>query len=240
MRSLKDIIKNRLMRAGIPRKGFAVIHTIMRRIFHWEYEKNMSLNYLNRFYTNTFAQGPLQRDEAIFITGLLRVLRPKVCVEFGFLRGHSAFAILNAINEDAYLHSYDINETAALFAKKYFSRYPNFIFHLEDQTDIQSDTFKEGKIDFVLFDASHNAELNKATFKKIVPLLAENAMIAIHDTGLWNKKMMKKSHTVALSMTNHKEINGNIAHQIMEREFVNWIITEYPDFEVMHFHSLNV
>lgn len=41
------------------------------------------------FYREESAFGPLQREEALLLAAVVRVLRPRTIVEFGFSRGHS-------------------------------------------------------------------------------------------------------------------------------------------------------
>lgn len=61
-------------------------------------------------YIEKDAIGPLQRDEALALFGLVRTLRPKTIVEFGFFHGHSAFNFLCAMEQDAKIFSYDVSE----------------------------------------------------------------------------------------------------------------------------------
>ncbi len=68
-------------------------------------------------YANADALGPIQRDEAVALFGLVRTLRPKTVVEFGFFHGHSAFNFLCALDGDARLYSYDPSDDAARRAK---------------------------------------------------------------------------------------------------------------------------
>ena len=62
--------------------------------------------------------GPIQSDEALFLYSLVRVVRPKTIVEFGFYKGHSAVNFLKAMPYDGILYSFDCAPGAAEDAKK--------------------------------------------------------------------------------------------------------------------------
>src|SRR4030095_10309050 len=66
------------------------------------------------YYAEETAFGPIQREEALLLFALTRVLRPKVLVEFGFLCGHSARNFLVAMDPDARLYSFDIDKNTYL------------------------------------------------------------------------------------------------------------------------------
>lgn len=69
-------------------------------------------------YTDKKAIGPLQRDEALALLGMVKTLCPETIVEFGFYQGHSAFNFLCAMEADAKLYSYDISEEALKCSKQ--------------------------------------------------------------------------------------------------------------------------
>lgn len=165
--------------------------------------------------------GPLQSADAETIKALIKMIDAKVVVEFGYLFGDSAKTILEALGEDGKLFSYDIE---ARHIKTHDSR---FTFVHKSQANFES---IGDKIDFVFFDASHDLELNKITFEKILPELSDKAIIAVHDTGTW---------PYIVEDTGGYEINGEYLHRPDERKFVNWIRDTYPDFDQLHFHTLS-
>jgi predicted O-methyltransferase YrrM len=240
MKHTIESIKQKIYHRIIPVNPFNTLYLLIKSVFRFQYEKKYNLNYLNQYYTNEYASGPIQRDEAIFMFGLLKMIRPNVCLEFGFLRGHSAYTILNAIADDAALYSIDNDRYANDVAGKYVKKYKNFKFINKNQDEISQVDFDNKKIDFVLFDASHELKFNIASYKIIQPSLSKNAFIVIHDTGLWNKKLMRNNRYNELKNIDYKEVEGNIAHQINERRFANWIITEKPEYGILHFHTLNI
>jgi len=95
---------------------------------------NLHINYL-KTYREEDAIGPLQRDEALFLNGLIRVLRPQLLVEFGFSTGHSAYNFLQAMDGQGELYSYDIAGLSASVAQEGFAGFPNFHFLAKSQAD---------------------------------------------------------------------------------------------------------
>lgn len=189
-------------------------------------------------YREENVSGPLQRDEALFLLGLVKVIRPQTVVEFGFHYGHSSFNFLQALDPDSRLYSYDIADTAAEIAKRCFCGRRNFhFFHKSQDAFLPSDV--EGrKIDLVLIDAAHIIDINKRTFTAILPALAPNAIICVHDTGTWSKSRMGPIQQEAAKCRPDDWISQDeFQHVRDEREFVNWIVKDHP-FHAVHFHSL--
>jgi hypothetical protein len=190
-------------------------------------------------YRENDAIGPLQRDEAVALFGIIRTLRPRVVVEFGFFHGHSAFNFLKALPDDGKLYSYDIDEESIARAKREFNFDRRFTFIGKSQTDFDPRDIGNQEIDFAFFDAAHELDLNIATFVRIVSHLAPEAMVAIHDTGLWHR-----SHFAPIHEQFTREMPGEwrdedlYAHQPGERAFIDWIVTEHPEFSAIHFHSV--
>ena len=189
-------------------------------------------------YRENDAIGPLQRDEAIALFGIIRTLRPKVVVEFGFFHGHSAFNFLRALPADGRLYSYDIDEDSIRRAGREFSFDKRFTFVGKSQADFDAGDVGGKSIDFVFFDAAHELELNIATFTRIVPHLAPEAMIAIHDTGLWNQTHFAPIHTTFTREYPGEWVSDDLyAHQPGERAFVDWIVAGPHGFAAIHLHS---
>ena len=73
------------------------------------------LNHTSKYDLNHLKQetqlvyGPIQDDEALLLFGLVKALRPKTVIEFGYSGGVSALNFLKALDEDDKLYSYDIN-----------------------------------------------------------------------------------------------------------------------------------
>ncbi len=199
--------------------------------------KGMGISHLLSYREND-AIGPLQRDEAIALFGIIRSLRPKVVVEFGFFHGHSAFNFLRSLPEDGRLYSYDIDPDSIRRAQREFTFDRRFTFIGKSQTDFDPADIGHQKIDFAFFDAAHELDLNQETFARIAPHLAPEGMIAVHDTGLWHR-----DHFAPIHQQFEREMPGEwlteklYAHQPGERRFIDWILSQNPGFSAIHFHS---
>jgi len=189
-------------------------------------------------YREDDAIGPLQRDEAMALFGIIRTLRPKVVVEFGFFHGHSAYNFLQALPADGQLYSYDIDEDSIRRAGKEFGFDRRFTFVAKSQTAFEACDVGGQPIDFVFFDAAHELELNIETFTRLVAHLAPEAMIAIHDTGLWQRGHFAPIHTTFVSEYPGEWVSEELyAHQPGERAFVDWIVAGPHGFAAIHLHS---
>lgn len=158
--------------------------------------------------------GPVQNSDIKVLQAIIHATQPKNIIEFGTQNGASTLAMLEVLPEDATLQSYDPY-------KQHNISHPQFIFQQKSQTEVD-DTLA----DLVFFDGSHEIKSNIEAFNKLN--LAENAIIAIHDTGLWKEVY---------------ESNGGImtpegyAHQPHEREFVNWIKENHPEYQIINLHT---
>lgn len=160
--------------------------------------------------------GNIQEEDVLLIQAVIRMTAPLKCVEFGYLNGFSAQSMLNVMRPDAKLISYDNSIIGNI-------QDPRFTFKHKSQTE-----YEEEGIDFVFFDASHDFELNRETFNKVVGTLNDGAIVAVHDTGLWNEMVLD---------TGGHWVGGGYAHRVGEREFVNWV-SKTHSFKPIHFHSM--
>jgi predicted O-methyltransferase YrrM len=191
------------------------------------------------FFSEEGASGPLQRDEALLLHALVRVLRPKVVVEFGFLGGNSALNFLTALPPTSRMYSFDIDPACDTAARRFFGNRPNFRFACKSQADLEPEDVDGGPIDLCFLDASHDFDLNVATFERLLPLLAPQAVVAVHDTGTWNPRYMERLHVEHVEARPDRWVAADeYAHQPEEREFVNWLRDRYPEFAQMHLHTL--
>jgi predicted O-methyltransferase YrrM len=189
-------------------------------------------------YENEHGLGPLQRDEALFLFGLLRVTRPQLVVEFGFFHGHSAFNFLRALDPGAQLISYDIKPESRVRAESEFGCFDNFRYIEKSQAEFDPADLGGRLADFVFIDASHDLDLNKATFARLLPALAPDAIVAIHDTGLWARAHFLEKHFAYSAGKDERWLTADLyQHQIDERKFVNWIFDSHPEFSQTHFHT---
>jgi predicted O-methyltransferase YrrM len=190
------------------------------------------------FFEEEFAAGPLQREEALLLHGLVRVLRPEVVVEFGFLGGRSALNFLTALAPGGTLYSFDIDAGSEQTARRYFGGRPDFRFLPKSQADITAADVDGRRIDLAFLDASHDLELNRRTFERLQGLLADDAVVVIHDTGTWAAEHMTPGHVgYAAAQPSWWVSADEYAHQPGEREFVNWVREAHPEFAQVNLHT---
>jgi predicted O-methyltransferase YrrM len=184
------------------------------------------------------ADGPIQRDEALFLHGLVRVVRPQTVAEIGFFRGASAFNFLRALDPDARLYSFDVDPGCEERARRNFGYDRRLVFRTRSQTELTLDDTDGRLADFVFLDASHDLSLNKATFDRLMPMMATDAILAIHDTGTAPRRFLPRGHYFFDSpvgwIGDEREVEPD------ERGFVNWLLDRHPEFSQIHLHSVRV
>ncbi len=188
------------------------------------------------------AFGPMQREEALLLFAVVRVTRPRTLIEFGFSGGRSAFNFLQAMPPESRLYSYDTNDGSARIAKEYFTRDPRFRFLHKSQTEFNAGDIQSAPVDFVLFDGAHNLELNMQAFERIRPALSPGAIVAVHDTGLWARAHITATQQKVIELWGGSWIEPDLFQANTpkeEREFVNWVKSAHPEWQAMHFHSVN-
>lgn len=159
--------------------------------------------------------GPIQHEDALFLQAVIKMTCPMQLVELGHLNGHSTKIILDAMRDDAHLTSYDPTVDSSISDSR-------FTFKKQSQEEVS-----EKDIDFIFFDASHDLEINQKTFQNIEKNLTEQAIIAVHDTGLWNEMVLD---------TGGYWIGSGYAHRPDERAFVIWL--QEKGYNAIHFHTL--
>jgi predicted O-methyltransferase YrrM len=186
------------------------------------------------FYKET-TEGPLQRDEALLLHSLVRVLRPRTIVEIGFLRGHSAFNFLRALDADGRLYSFDIDPACAAIAQERFGDDPRLVFRTRSQAELTAADLDGRLADFVFLDASHELGLNQATFERLLALMAPSAILAVHDTGTIPRALLPSWHWALAAREGWVGDEFEVASG--ERAFVNWVLEHHPEFSQVHLHS---
>jgi predicted O-methyltransferase YrrM len=186
--------------------------------------------------------GTVDRDEALSLVGLTRILCPQTIVEFGFLSGHSALNFMLAARPDCQVFSYDISDNSEEIARRCLRQFSNFRFIRKSQADFSPSDIDYRKIDLCFLDASHDVSLNLKTFDLVRPHLAENGVFAVHDTGVWHRKFFTDGHYAftgsALGRKTGRWIDAEQYQQaVTERLFVNALLRNHPDFSQIHLHS---
>lgn len=190
-----------------------------------------SLTHLRSF--ETYSLGPVQRNEALFLYSLAKVVNPKTIVEFGFLLGHSAVNFLRAMPSDGRLFSYDISNSAMQYSRRIHDK--RFTFVLKSQAEFDSSDIEGRTVDLAFFDAAHDFDLNVVTMTKLVPSLSPQAIVAVHDTGAWHGDL-RGWETPEGYFIDGSPSKGYI-HRPGERKFVNWVKQNLDNFDQIHLHS---
>lgn len=216
----------------------------VRRLHHgWAAfrESTVPIGHLGR-YGEEEALGPIQREEALLLFALARVLRPLTIVDFGFHRGHSGLNFLMALPDGAELHSYDIDpraeELAEVFTGAVGGAAGRFRFHAKDQREFSPSDLGGREVDLALLDASHDLAINRETFERVAPAMAEGAVLAVHDTGTWHRDRMDEAHLEWAKASNGTWIGPDeFSPWPEERRFVRWVVDQHPGWGFVHLHS---
>ena len=139
-------------------------------------------------------------EEAYFINGLIRKLKPKNCLEIGVANGGSSILILNAIKDipNSSLISLDKNtqvynnqfKKTGYRVNQYF---PDLTKNWKLFTGQQPHKFLielNMKFDFVFLDTAHFAPGEILNFIELLPFLNDNATLVLHDI-LWHFSINK-------------------------------------------------
>jgi predicted O-methyltransferase YrrM len=227
---------------GILRK-FYFRSRLVRHLSRWLiHEKRSAIDFSHIFSFREEQVGPVHREEALFLFGLTRILRPQTIVEFGFRTGHSALNFLLAADPGCQVFSYDIADGSEAIARRCLGHVKNFRFVKKSQSDFSSSDIGSRKIDLCFLDASHDLRQNLRTFELVRPHLAETAIIAVHDTGVWPRRFFKSQHHSYVNSEAGKQSGQWIDEEqyqpaMMERLFVNTLLRNDPGFSQIHFHS---
>ena len=137
----------------------------------------------------------LSKNEAYFINGLIRKLKPKNCLEIGVANGGSSILILNAIKDisDSSLISLDrntqlFNDQSKKTGYRVNQYFPELAKNWKLFTGQQPHKFLvklNMKFDFVFLDTAHTAPGEILNFIELLPFLNENAIFVLHDI-LWH------------------------------------------------------
>lgn len=166
--------------------------------------------------------GPVLDEDGLLLQAIIKMTTPKVVVEFGHFWGKSAKLMLEAMDQDSELYSFDNTKDGSVEDTR---------FHFYKKSQDEFDQVGLKNVDFVFLDASHYLDLNIKTFEQLVPVLSEKAIIAVHDTGTWI------GGNVFDAERGHANDKGEWVHCPEELAFVNWIKETYPDFQQIHLHS---
>ena len=170
----------------------------------------------------------------LFLCSLIRVIRPKVVVEFGYGYGYSAKNLLSAIDNEGELYSFDPNPDCRKRASKIKSS--NFHFIQKRGEDFIIKDIQNRNIDFLLIDASHQFDSNVLLFRAVIPHISrEGIVVVVHDTGAFNEEHKESPWRTENGFFLDK---NSYLHQPHERVFVNWLKKNYSSFQQIHLHTM--
>ena len=134
----------------------------------------------------------INKDEQMFLNGLIRKVKPKKIVEIGVAFGGTAVIILNAIKDikEAKLFSFDISKNCYKLHSKETGfivkeKFPELINKWEINTGGLTCEFIEkigNNIDLVYIDTVHVTPGEMLNWLEILPFLKEEAFVVLHDT----------------------------------------------------------
>ena len=227
----RDRARRAFFRSGLLRR--ALVLALWPRL-RW---RTFDLAHLS-FYLEEEAIGPVQREEALLLHALTRVLRPQVVVEVGFLGGMSSLNFLLAMEPSGNLYAFDISRDSERLARTHFRGRAGFSFQRKPQDEITAADVDYKPVDLLFLDASHELALNVRTFERLHELMADDGIFIIHDTGTWHRDRLPAHHRELIrGYADHWISEEEFQHQPEEREFVNWIHEAYPEWVQMQLHT---
>ncbi|MDQ3741289.1 MAG: class I SAM-dependent methyltransferase [Actinomycetota bacterium] len=202
----------------------------------------LDVTHLHAFPEGGARVGPVQREEALVLYALVRAVRPRTVVEFGFHDGRSAFNLVRALDPDARLYTYDIGAASARVAEQLFGHDDRVRFHLKSQAEFEPADVDGREVDFVFLDASHDLALNQETFRRVLPVLAPDALVAVHDTGTVPRALLTPGQLAEVEAAwSHQWVTPDaFEHQPGERATLNWLRDEHPEFAQVNLHTHRV
>jgi predicted O-methyltransferase YrrM len=202
----------------------------------------LDTTHLHAFHEGGEVIGPLQRDEALVLFALVRAVRPRTIVEFGFDQGRSAFNFLRALDADGRVYSFDVRDEPARLAEALFGGDERLRFVRKSQAAFEPADVDGRPVDLVLLDASHDLALNQETLRRVLPTLAPQAILAVHDTGTVTRAALtpRQQAEADAGWSRQWVADDEFEHQPGERATVNWLRAEHPEFAQIHLHTLRV
>ena len=163
--------------------------------------------------------GPIQDDEALLLYSVIRAMRLRCIVEIGGLGGYSARNFCRAVSRYGKVVTIDINEVPRVA--------PNHLVIKKDCRDISERDLRE-RVDMIFFDAHvYDEQIEFFNRLQALGLVADNVVIALHDTGLHPKKVVDWAYWISEE--------GGWCHQPVERRMVGYF--KSIGFDAICFHT---
>lgn len=148
-------------------------------------------------------------NQGRFLTMLVQLLKPKVCLEVGTFTGYGALCIARGLSGEGHLHTIEINEELKRFHDKYFAEagLENHIT-VYYQPAAEVITNIEGPIDFAFIDA--DKETYSTYLDLLVPMMRSGGLI-VADNVLWSGKVIEDEaqdiDTIAVRAFNQRVVD---------------------------------
>lgn len=145
-----------------------------------------------------FIAGSTQADDLGILFATIKATRPKTLVEIGFYHGDGSRALVSAADADARVFSFDIKSVPGKVpsllddmaqARAAGHALASWNFTQLDAQHIAAAHVDHSPVDFVFFDGPHELQTNQRIFRRLLPLLAPHAIVAVHDTGYWTTQV---------------------------------------------------
>lgn len=123
-------------------------------------------------------------EDRLFIYGLIRSLKPEICVEVGTHKGLTALCIAQALHENGKgmlvtCDPFDYRQEDNF--RKFPQLHKRIIFKKEEGESLNVRAF--GEIGFLFIDGFHQKEPVLAEIKNLFPQLSDKAVVLFHDSG---------------------------------------------------------
>jgi len=175
-------------------------------------------------YPDQVKAGPMQADEMLFVFSLVRTTFVTRILELGGYRGDSAYNFLKALRckGDRGI-VYTVDKAKVESQQHHFPvGGPRHVTIMKDAADLTANDFDQMPIDLVLLDC-HSYQASKHVLQTLwrLTLLAPNAYIILHDTGLHPHDNYFSTNTLARFFSIVTE--QGLIHQPVERLLADWI-----------------
>src|ERR1035437_4007705 len=184
---------------------------------HSENELSLLQDLTRQTYLNVLNPRMLSGHiQGLFLQMLVAMIRPKRALELGTYTGYSALCIAKNLDSDALLHTIEINDEVALFAKKFFSESDfasKIISHVGDSIKIIEQLDEQFQLVFIDANKRDYVSYYNAVFDKV-----SSGGFIIADNVLWdghvldNDKCINDAQTKGIS-----EFNEMIKNRSEER-----------------------
>ena len=178
-----------------------------------------NVDFLNSYNDHTL--GPISDDEALFLFGLAKMVRPQIVLEIGCLIGQSLRVWMESGVPFVYAVDCVIsNEVKEIRRAKGGNR-----VELIEQDMKAPVEFTRGAPDLVFVDASHELPDNIQLVKNLLPVLKPGALFILHDTGHWaDKDMTDDRHLFIKHYGGYQDKKTKLwVHSPGEKETIAWI-----------------